>query len=83
MSVNAVEKISQAAQLSASPPPAKPVPAVTPFSQQLDAQAGAAHGHHHHGGASQSVTSSGSAAASATGISSVASIASSVLKAVS
>lgn len=85
MSISAVSGVSPATQQQTDEPKAvAPVPAVTPFSQQLDpgaAQAGAAHGHHHHhGGASQSVTTSAASAASAAGVApSTSSVASSLL----
>ncbi len=61
MSVHAAGAASQLSQQTGKAQATKPAPAVTPFSQQLDAQAnrlGATGGHGHHAGKSQSVTSS-------------------------
>lgn len=84
MSISSVTAVSQARQTADQTEATTPAPSVTPFSQQLDAQASqteAAHGHHHHhhGGASQSVTSSAATAASAAGAAPSGTVASSVL----
>jgi hypothetical protein len=84
MSISAVGGVSPSTQQPDQPQTVTPAPAVTPFSQQLDAegtQANAAspHHHHHHGGGSQSVTSSAATAASAAGVAPTGSIASSIL----
>jgi hypothetical protein len=85
MSINAINGASPDSSQTDQPPAVTPAPAVTPFSQQLDAedtQTGAAQGHHHHhhhGSASQSVTTSATAAASVAGTAPKGAVQSSVL----
>jgi hypothetical protein len=84
MSISAINGVTPGSSQTDQPPAVTPAPAVTPFSQQLDAedtQTGAAQGHHHHhhGGASQSVTTSATAAASAAGTAPKGAVQSSVL----
>ncbi|MDQ2764824.1 MAG: hypothetical protein M3Y22_15515 [Pseudomonadota bacterium] len=85
MSISAINGISSVAQPKDDDQTVTPAPAVTPFSQQLDAQgaqAGAVHGHHHHphSAGSQSVTTSVASAASAAGSTPAGSVVSSLLK---
>ncbi len=83
MPINPIGGISHPVQ-SVKEPAVTPAPAVTPFSQQLDAQGAqtqAAQGHHHHrhGEASQSAASATAGPVSTTGAASPGAIASSIL----
>ena len=84
MSIRSINGVSPATPQTDEPQAITPAPAVTPFSQQLDAQTaqqGPAHAQHHHhlGEASRSVISSAATAASVAGVAPPVALAASVL----